>query len=167
MAKHWTKEIYDKTDKDGGIDIAEELLDNIRPQDAEDLVAMGGDTIFEICACLQDTETSYIYRGEKGELLCIMGISGYIPSAAGRCLYMLGTNAINDMSYKKQLLVTEAKNVIRQWVFTYGLVFNAVYEKNEKSMRWLKRLGAEFLPEAVQVGDKLFYQFIITKGSVC
>lgn len=167
MAKKWSKQLYNHNDRLGGIDIAEELLDNIREQDAEDMVASGVDMVFEICACLQNTEQSYIYRGDRGQLLCIMGISKYIPDAAGRCIYMLGTNAINDTSYIKQLLVTEAKKVIREWVFKHGIIFNAVNVNNEKSIRWLTKLGAIWLPEDIKTEKGLFKQFIITKGSVC
>lgn len=165
MAKKWSKTLYDGS-RDGGLDIVIELFENMREQDKADLVASDGDVIFEICACLQQTKESYIYRGEHGELLCIMGISGYIPEAAGRCVYMLGTETINDTSYVKQLLVTEARKVIGEWVNTYGLIFNAVNVENEKSLRWLTRLGAVWLPEEIKTAKGRFRQFIITKGSV-
>ena len=164
MVKKWTKELYDGS-RDGGILIAEELMNNIRKQDEDDLVASGGDVVFEICGSLQGCEENYVYRGENGELLCIMGISGYIPEAAGRCVYMLGTNAINDMSYYKQLLVTEAKNVINNWVTAYGLIFNAVNVENQKSIRWLTRLGAKWLPEEIKTDKGTFRQFVIMKGA--
>lgn len=163
MVKKWTKELYDKS-RDGGILIAEELMNNIRKQDEDDLVASGGDVVFEICASIQETERTYVYRGENGELLLIMGISGYIPDAAGRCVYMLGTNALNDLSYVKQLLVTEAHKVVDEWVTMYGLIFNAVNVENEKSIRWLTRLGAKWLPEDIQTPKGLFKQFVIMKG---
>ena len=165
MAKKWTKEIFNRK-SDDGIRIAEELIENIREQDRIDVLASGADLVFEICACLQDCETSYVYRGENGELLCIMGKSKYIPEAVGRCIYMLGTNALLDFDYQKQLLVKEAHSVIREWVNKHGVLFNAVNSTNYKSIRWLKGLGAIFVPEGVQVDDNVFYQFIITKGSV-
>lgn len=164
MVKKWTKELYDGS-RDGGILIAEELMNNIRKQDEDDLVATGGDMVFEICGSIQGTEKTYIYRGEQGELLCIMGISGYIPAAAGRCVYMLGTNAINEPSYVKQLLFTEAKKVITDWVNEYGLIFNAVNIENNKSIRWLTRLGAKWLPEEIRTGKGTFRQFVIMKGA--
>lgn len=164
MVKKWTRELYDGS-RDGGILIAEELVNDIRKQDEDDLVATGGDVIFEICGSIQEADKTYVYRGEEGELLCIMGISGYIPAAAGRCVYMLGTNAINEPSYIKQLLITEAKKVIKDWVNQYGLIFNAVNVENEKSIRWLTRLGAIWLPEDIKTDKGLFKQFVIMKGA--
>lgn len=162
MAKKWTKELYNN-DRTGGIDIADELINNMREQDMLDLIASGGDVVFEICGSLQGCKESYVYRGENGELLCIMGISGYIPEAAGRCVYMLGTNAINEFSYYKSLLVSEARRVIGEWVKKYGIIFNAVNIENEKSQRWLTRLGAVWLPEKIKTDKGTFLQFIITE----
>lgn len=164
MAKKWTKTKY-TNDRNGGIDLADELLKNIRPQDRDDLIATGGDIIFEICGSLQACKENYVYRGEHGELLCIMGISGYMPDAPGRCVYMFGTNALDNFSYYKQLLVIEARNVIGKWVRKYGIVFNAVNIENEKSRRWLTRLGAVWLPEKIETVRGTFLQFIITEGS--
>ena len=165
MAKKWTCTEYDCS-RDGGILLAEELLNNIREQDKMDLIATGGDVVFEICGSLQETEKSYVYRGEDGELLCIMGISRYVPDAAGRCVYMLGTNALNDISYVKQLLFTEARRVIGNWIEHYGIIFNAVNVDNKRSIAWLTRLGAIWLPEKIHTSNGIFQQFIITKGSV-
>lgn len=131
----------------------------------EDIIATGGDMVFEICGSLQGCKENYIYRGENGELLCVMGISRYMPEAPGRCVYMFGTNAINDMSYQKQLLITEARKVIGKWVKKYGIIFNAVNVENEKSRRWLTRLGAVWLPEKIKTDNGTFLQFIITERS--
>lgn len=165
MAKKWTKQQYDPNDRNGGVDIADELMRNIRAQDAIDMYAAGGDGVFEICSSIQYSSETYVYRGEDGEILCVMGISKYVPEAAGRCVYMLGTNAINSMSYYKQLLITEARKVIGEWLEKYGLVFNAVNEQNEKSIRWLTRLGAVWLPEKVKTINGTFVQFVITERS--
>lgn len=163
MAKKWTKELFNNKEQDG-IEIATELWANIREQDAVDVAASGNDIVFEICACLQLAQESWIYRGERGELLCIMGISKFDRNAVGRSIYMLGTDFING--YKKELLIKEARQVITQWVKQYGCLFNAVYSENERSIRWLKRMGAEFLSEGFTIDGKLFYQFVITERGV-
>lgn len=146
------------------MDIAYELWTNIREQDAIDVAASGADIVFEICACLQLAEESWIYRGENGELLCIMGKSKAEKDTVGRSIYMLGTNAINN--YKKELLFREARKVIKEWVEQHGCLFNVVYCENAASKRWLTRMGAEWLPEMFKVDGKLFYQFVITKKGV-
>ena len=165
MAKKWSKEKY-TDDSYGGFDVAYELINDMREQDMQDIVASGGDVVFEICASLQGCQENYIYRGENEELLAIMGISTPIPNTKGRSIWMLGTNALNDMSYYKQLLITEAKQVIAQWVKEYGLLFNAVNKNNDKSIRWLTRLGAEWNGETIEIDGNVFLKFTITERGV-
>lgn len=164
MAKKWTKERFIPYDMDA-VEIAKELMANMREQDKQDMVSTSFKGLFdEICSNILCVEECYIYRGEARELLCIMGKGAPGIDCVGKLIYMLGTNAINN--YKRELLVTEARAVIKSWALQHGLLYNAVQVDNEAYQRWLTRLGAIWLPEPMLIEGREFKQFIITEGSV-
>lgn len=154
VAKKITLEIFDPHDlKAECVDTVLELENNLRPQDRADLEAVGGDIGFNIIKSIRLSDVVHIYRGEKGELLCLLGKGPISFEAPGRSVWMLGTNAIIDGGYVKDLLFKEARKVIGEWAGQHGLLHNVVYSKNVRSMVYLTRLGAVWLPETIICAD--------------
>ena len=161
MAKAWSKELYVDGAKGIGIDIVNELCENLREQDKIDLEALGHDTAFGIIMSMRLDEETWLYRNDKGELLCILGVGKPNPGVPGRNIWMVGTDKLYD-GYVRELLFKEAQYMITKWLICYGLLYNAVYEKNTRSINYMKRvLGAVFIPEDIVNGDKVFKQFYI------
>lgn len=161
MAKKWTAEEID-LDKYDVAKLVVELLDDIREQDKEDLLASGNDEAFAVIGSIRLSEKVLVYRGEDGKLLCILGVG--LPSwqSVGRGVWMIGTNELYN-GYVKEVLVKEGYYVFHKFAQEYGLIHNVVYEKNKTSIRYLKYLGAVFLTEAKVTADgKKFCQFYMT-----
>lgn len=158
MAKKWTVEIIDNDKKENLIPLIEELMQDIRPQDKEDLEA-GSDPVFCLIGSIKLDEETRVYRGEDGKLLAIFGKSRMEWGAPGRGIWMVGTNELYN-GYVKELLMKEAKRVLHGWLRKHGLLHNIVYEKNITSIRYLTRLGAIFLDDPRETWDgHKFYAF--------
>lgn len=162
MAKKFICEIISCDSKESVTSLVEELLADIRPHDKEDLEACGHDAAFVIIGSIKTSEETMVYRGEDGKLLCLFGKG--LPSweAPGRQIWMLGTNEINK-GYVKSVLFKEARRVLKEWLIKHGIVHNVVYEKNMTSVKYLSRLGARWLPEALVNDGKKFFEFYITE----
>lgn len=159
VAKKWTVEIFNNdVDNEEAVPLALELVENMRPQDLEDIKATGQDEGFMIIKCLRMSEETRIYRGEDGKLLCLLGKGFPSWSAPGRSIWMIGTNELYN-GYAKELLFKEARNVLNDWKREHGILHNAVYEGNKKSIQYLTRLGAVFLPEVMISEGNRFYSF--------
>lgn len=144
---------------DIAIELAWELIFNIRQDDEKELEAVG-DPLLEVYACLVNSEEAYIYRDTEGNLLCLVGIAA-VDNADGRGIWMLGTEHLKG--YVQTLLIKEARRLIEKWVNEHERLYNCVYENNQKSIRWLTMLGAKFNPEPVEINNKRFFRFEITK----
>lgn len=154
MAKKITQEIFDPHDtKADCVDVVFELEENLREQDRIDLKATGDDLGFMIIKSIRLSDVVYFYRGEKGELLCVLGIGRLSFESPGRNVWMLGTKAIEEGGYVKDLLFREARKMIKYWADKAGLLHNVVYAKNVRSMAYLTRLGAVWLPETLLCTD--------------
>lgn len=160
MAKKWTVEILDNKSKENVVPLIEELMQDIRPHDKEDLEA-SSDPVFVLIGSIKLDEETRVYRGEDGKLLAIFGKGTMEWGAPGRGIWMVGTNELYN-GYTKSLLFKEAKRVLNEWVSKHGLLHNIVYEKNRTSINYLRHLGAVFLAEPKVGWDgKKFYQFYI------
>lgn len=154
VVKKITQEIFDPHNtKASCVDAVLELEENLREQDRIDLKATGEDLGFMIIKSIQLSDVVYFYRGEKGELLCVLGIGPISLESPGRSVWMLGTNAIVDGGYVKDLLFKEARKMINYWADKAGLLHNVVYAKNKRSIAYLTRLGAVWLPETIVCTD--------------
>lgn len=164
VAKKFTRELFNNDPNESTADLVYELMQNIRDQDMLDLKADDGDPEFQVMSSLRLSDEAYIYRGESGELLCVFGIGHIEGDFPGRTVWMLGTKDIEK--YKRELLVKEAKAVIADWLQRFGLLYNAVHESNEKSRRWLTRLGARWMDDERVGAHKDFIPFFIAREGV-
>lgn len=161
--KRYTVEAYSPANDPHGdmaIELAWELIFNIRDDDERELEAVG-DPVFEIYSSLYYSAEAYIYRDREGMLLGIVGM-GKSETANGRCVWMMGTKMLK--SFVKDLLFREARRLVRKWVNKYGKLYSCVYSKNTKSVGWLRMLGAEFSEVPIKREDKTFYYFEIRKA---
>ena len=72
MAKKWNVEILDNKSKENVVPLIEELMQDIRPHDKEDLEA-SSDPVFVLIGSIKLDEETRVYRGEDGKLLAIFG----------------------------------------------------------------------------------------------
>lgn len=152
-------ELYHKEQHEKDI---EDLSKHLRKQDKEELKALGYNNLKEVCERTLDvSDISFIVKTENNEPLCIFGVSIH-ETEYGRPVWLLGNEKLRR--YKKEFLINSVV-VIRQWVNQYGKLYNYIDCRNEKSIRWLKWLGANFSkPFPLGVNKEMFMLFTISRS---
>ncbi len=74
-------------------------------------------------------------------------------------IWFLSSDAID---LHKREFMQGSRKVLEDWQARYGALFNLVMEENNKSIRWLKWLGASFLME-IDVHGHPFVLFELRK----
>lgn len=131
-------EIYDKSKHKKDIDT---FANNLRDDDINELKAIGYTNLKEVyLESLEGSEISIVVKSMQNEMLCIFGLS-MIKTMYGRGIWCLCSKKI--IEYKKEFLVNSYL-VIEEWLNKYEKLYNYVDCRNEKTIRWLKWLGAKF-----------------------
>lgn len=129
--------------------IKEFLLD-LREADRRELAAVC-DGMFgkEIAESIKNSAEAYKVIGGAGVPLAVFGIV-LVEGRAGRMIWCLGTNALEPYKWP---FIRESRSIVMDWKQKHRRLYNCVGAFNEKSIRWLKWLGAEF-SEPFPVGEK-------------
>lgn len=142
--------------------LAQQILDDIRAFDLEDLSYLG-DPIDVLIGSMLRTERLYILYGEDGKLLACGGKCFY-SGGIGRNVWFVGTNEINK-GYVRPLLMKIVPEQMYEFAREHGIVYSIDRVGSEKSVRWISRLGAKWLPEGFIFGKEKFRMFyILDKG---
>lgn len=135
------------------------IAENMRAIDRFEVKAFGcKDVLQALEDSISNSEVSVLVKGEKP--LCVLGLS-LVDSENRRAVWLLG---VDDMkSYKKEFLCY-GYLVLTYWFSEFGAMYNYISVDNDKSIRWLKWLGASF-SEPFLLGGQLFREFILDERS--
>ena len=136
----------------------EELINNLREVDKMEVKAMGYDRLREaIDISLNYAYISFVAKGEDNATLCIFGLSSLVHREYGRAVWFLGTE---EMDKYQREFVHYAKIIINEMLKEHERLYNYVSVRNDKSIRWLKRLGASF-SEPFLINGEEFVIFVM------
>lgn len=123
-------------------DIAE-LGMNLRDQDMAELTAAGhADYAAAIVESVRRSTRAFTFSVE-GRVACIAGVAplGTFLSPSG-APWMLGTDLVREHARE---LMFFGKTTVSLFLDDYRHLYNMVHAENSASIRWLRRLGFEFL----------------------
>lgn len=163
MAKEFIKCVYDTFNTEFAESLAYELMANIRHADRRDIIPEV-DGFVVVRGSIMYSDILYVYRDLAGRLLCVAGITKPSIDIVGREIWMFGTHYV--YAYKRELLITEAKKIIKEWLDKYLLLTNMVNVINKTSIRWLKHMGAVFTPDIITLGTTKFQSFFMVNKEV-
>lgn len=138
------------------------IAKDMRDIDVFELLATGSDDVeAAVRESVDNSWSAFFLLDRKGYPLCVFGI---IPNTIGEEVYdgniiwCLGTKRLIK---HKTAFVHWASEIISWWKREFGVLFNFISVDNDKSIKWLRTLGAEF-SEPFPVGDGyLFKKFTI------
>ena len=149
--KKITFESYTEIDVDN-------FVTNLREADKLEAYAMGYDSLKEVIETSLDCAyISFVAKGKSGEILCIFGLSSLTHSEYGRAVWFLGTKEMDNYSRE---FVYYSKIIINEMLKEHDRLYNYISVYNDKSIRWLKRLGASFSEPFLLNGEQ-FLLFIL------
>lgn len=149
--------------REATIEDAFALAPRLRAADRAELEAQGHldmDVVLAESIAVSTPPLAFEVAGEVHALFgCAPGPGYGIP-------WLLGSEALFSVSNQKALLALPFEHV-PQWLDQYGVLLNMVHTENDKSIRWLKRIGFTIEP-AVQIeGGAFFHPFTMRKQPVC
>lgn len=140
-------------------DFIERFLPDIRPADYDELISLTGDNIKqEIIESVNYSLHAYKVESCDNKPLALYGITK-VEKVDGFMIWCIGTNELKK--YEKSFTKL-SRNILKIWLKKYKRLYNFVSIENEKSINWLKWLGAKFQkPFAAGVKNKEFIYFIL------
>lgn len=139
------------------------LADNLRSIDRLEAKAMGYDSLYEAIKTSLDCATlAFIAKGENNEVLCAFGVSAVAHAEYGNAVWLVATDNLDH--YQKEF-VYYSKIIIKEFLKEWRL-YNYISVNNDKSIRWLKRLGASF-SEPFTINGEQFLLFILGGDEIC
>lgn len=136
----------------------DEFIANLREADKLEAHAMGYDSLKEaIETSLDCAYISFVARAEDNKAICIFGLSSVTHTEYGRAVWLLGTKEMDKYSRE---FVYYSKIIIAEMLKNNERLYNYISVHNDKSIRWLKRLGAEF-SKPFNLNGEQFLLFIL------
>src|SRR5574337_448766 len=138
---------------------AVQLCENIRPRDAEEVLAVGGvldpEQLWSRLSCSDEVFAAVTY---EGELICLFGVGPFPAQTEVGIPWLLGTPLLDKNAVT---LCRWAPYWLRRWQRKYPVLTNFTSRTNRRVLSWLKWLGAEFVRE-IEVGSNSmpFVQFV-------
>lgn len=132
-----------------------DLTDNLRPQDRDELSQLGITDIHkEIADSVRASDEAYVAVDNMGKVIVMYGV---IRREPGGQIWCLGTRRFNEF---KKSFVCGCMVVLKKWRAIYGTLWNYVARSNVLSIRWLKTYGASFDKGYMKNGNE-FWKFTI------
>lgn len=137
--------------------LAKELEENLRDVDRREIEGMGFSVHQGVESSICDDLPVYVGRAaDTGALVCCWGLQEIY------CHYIIWALGTDEMEHFKRPFVMESKKIIDKWLDKYGCLGNTVACFNRRAIRWLKSLGAEFMPPR-KIGIVDYMDFRIVK----
>jgi len=117
-----------------------DLLANLRDMDREELKALAGadpETAIRT-SVLQSPGMCAVVRNQDDDILCIFGVANISILGSYGAPWLLGTDKLFDHS--RDLLV-HSRHILGIMTQNYAYLHNIVWDKNIRSIRYLKALG--------------------------
>jgi hypothetical protein len=133
------------------------ILANIREADRDECEALFGTDSLTGAAVRTVANSLDSWVAEiGGEPVAIFGVSGGLVGRTGYP-WMFGTDAVD---HNTRSLMRDSRGYIRQMLDVFPRLTNVVDARNEKYIRWLKRIGFNILPPiAMGKGGLMFHPF--------
>lgn len=140
--------------------VAEELFNNMRAEDREEMELMGYHDIEYVLRSMNNSEILYKAVDGEGHLLAVSGVSYScdFPDDA-RCVWLLGTERIKQ---HKRELVKIGRAVMKEYLNKYHKLFNLISRDNIPALTYIQHLGAKFF-QPVNIGRGVFVPFLVEK----
>lgn len=125
------------------------LAPRLRDDDREELLLSQGDDLEKT---LKDSvESSYeCFAAElDGKVIALWGIA-LVPEKGWGIPWMLGSPESTQFPLK---LVSIGKEAVSRWEPLCDVMTNLTYQGNVVHHRWLERIGFQFAPQEIPVGD--------------
>lgn len=146
--------------------LTQELYENIREIDRQEIECMGFSTMQGVEISIRDTCPVYVARTAKeGKLIACWGLQVldfHKRDDTHEYTYIVWALGTDHLNHYAKSFVREASGIINRWVELYGCLQNSVACFNKKSIRWLKWMGAEF-SEPHRIGNTDYVDFKIKK----
>lgn len=143
------------------------ILDNLRPEDLEELKALWGENWREetIKNVMNTDSHVVIGKTKKDKTPAVMGGIWEVQEGVS-VAWLLSTP---EVMKHRHCLLRELKKEIKKAEDTSWLMYNFIYEKNFEAKKWLKWLGFRFdnpHPKGIEVpsGFEFFYRIREVNG---
>lgn len=122
-----------------------EIARTMRPEDRREVVGVVGDNIErEAVFCLQSSDCAYICKHD-GKPLSAFGVVRTNPFAKIGIIWMLSTV---ETAQHKVFVGKKTREGIRAFLSDWDYLYNYIDAGNDKTIRWLRWLGARIYPAA-------------------
>lgn len=140
----------------------QEIASRMRKHDVDECVASGHpdayDALAKSLACSSTCWTGII----NGRPSVMFGVAPINVIDSIGAPWLLGTD---DVLTVKREFLRAGRAHVGEWIKNYSILTNIVDARNKMSVRWLKRLGFEFLnPVRAGVNGEWFYPFQMVRA---
>jgi hypothetical protein len=118
-------------------DDIEYLIENVRPEDEEEVKEFSGETVREVLEGTPELDKSQVWVVD-GKIVCMFGVTPLPKYPKTGLIWLLATP---DFHKHTKSFAVRNKAVFEEVIKDYEYVFNYVLSKNEDSVRWLTWLG--------------------------
>jgi len=135
----------------------EYIINHIRKEDVEEIAALDGGNVRDALFETPDMDKNAFVWEREGKVHAIFGVNPVEEHEGMGVIWMLATE-----SFDKHFMVFAAacKVVVEHMIKDYEYVFNYVYVKNRKSVKWLQWLGFDVRPpEPIGLNGAEFHRF--------
>lgn len=141
--------------------VIKEIADHMREIDVFEMHAIGVTDVEDgIRRSIEESDVVLFLADGRQRPLCIFGVSRE-SYEHGHVIWCLGTD---DIDKHKKDFVLFSRYVLTWWTNQYGRLFNYVSAKNDKSIRWLKSMGATVdIPKPINDDGDLFRLFTLDR----
>ncbi|MDY2983873.1 MAG: hypothetical protein SOR75_00900 [Synergistes jonesii] len=140
-----------------------ETIDDMREADRRELEAAEGDVKIAVLRGWLGSSYCFAARDGRGRTLGLFGV--FREDAHWWCPWLIGTSALDEC---RRDFVRLSAALFPRLLKRFPNMRNYVDARNERSVRWLKRLGFQFgAPEPYGVAGLPFYRFWIGGGDEC
>ena len=131
------------------------MQDNLTADDVVEIEAMGMTSLECLTASYNDSIYKYTCK-VKGVPVCMFGLNPDSLLGDKAKIWMLATDELKTIQRR---FARHSKEVVREYLEDYPLLYNYIDVRNTESIKWLKWLGAKMLhavPYGIN-GESFFY----------
>lgn len=138
-------------------DDIEFVIQNIRDEDVEEINAMSGENVHDILMSTANIKDNSWVWERCGTVHAIFGVNPVPDKKGVGVVWMLATKSFDEHF---MTFASASRSVFKSVVEGYDYIFNYVYEKNIKSIKWLVWLGFTVRDaEKIGVNGAKFHRF--------
>lgn len=143
---------------------AESLKTRLKPADVRELALANGNTPEKALWDAYYFSSVCLTAHLRGNPLLMFGLNQpVLTDASSAVIWLLGSADVATVSRK---FIRLSRQFVQHFLQTHETLYNFISVEHEESIRWLKRLGAEFSkPKPYGVDGAQFMKFTIRRAS--